>query len=83
MALLSVSDEGCLLTCGENMLCWAAFRPQPVATASEVFGKHIDCVWCQVAWAPVPDSSQLLTLFLERIVAARVSVNKAFYRLDF
>jgi len=43
----------------------------PVAMASDVFGKHVICDWCQVAWAPVPDPSQLFSLFLERIGAAR------------
>lgn len=55
LALFNVSNEGCLLTCGENMLSWAIFRLLPVAMASDVFGKHTNCVWCQVAWAPVPD----------------------------
>lgn len=78
---MNVPEEGCLLTCGENMLSWAESGLLLVATASEVFGKHIDCVWCQVAWAPVPDS--LFTPFLERIVPARIPVNKVCYRLDF
>lgn len=57
-------------------------RQLPVAMASDVFGKHTICVWCQFPWAPEPDSPQPFTLFLERIMAARILVNKAPHRLD-